>query len=64
MGKRVGIFSTRSPHRPNPIGLTLAKLEKIKGTQVEVSGLDLISGTPVLDIKPYIPKYDMPIQKR
>jgi tRNA (Thr-GGU) A37 N-methylase len=64
MGKRVGIFSTRSPHRPNPIGLTLTKLEKIKGTQVEVSGLDLISGTPVLDIKPYIPKYDMPIQNR
>jgi tRNA (Thr-GGU) A37 N-methylase len=64
MGKRVGLFSTRSPHRPNPIGLTLAKLERINGTQVEVSGLDLISGTPVLDIKPYIPKYDMPIRNR
>ena len=64
MGKRVGIFSTRTPHRPNPIGLTLARLERISGNQIEVSGLDLVSGTPILDIKPYIPKYDMPIKNR
>ena len=59
-GKRVGVFSTRSPHRPNLIGLTLAKLESIEGTKVNVSGIDLIKGTPILDIKPYIPEYDIP----
>jgi len=59
-GSKVGLFSTRSPHRPNLIGLTLAKLELVEGTRVHVSGIDLIEGTPVLDIKPYIPEYDKP----
>ena len=59
-GRRVGLFSTRSPHRPNLIGLTLAKLESINGTKIHVSGIDLLKGTPILDIKPYIPDYDVP----
>ncbi|CAH0517898.1 unnamed protein product [Peronospora belbahrii] len=57
---RVGIFCTRSPHRPNPIGITLAKIEHVdilKRT-VSLSGVDLLDNTPVLDIKPYIPAYD------
>ena len=59
-GAKVGLFSTRSPHRPNLIGLTLAKLDRVEGTRVHVSGIDLIQGTPILDIKPYIPSYDQP----
>ena len=60
--KRVGVFASRSPFRPNPIGLSCVKLEKIEkeGNQVKliVSGADLLDGTPVLDIKPYIPYAD------
>lgn len=57
--KRVGVFATRSPFRPNPIGLSSVKLEKIehtkdKGTVLYVSGADILSGTPIFDIKPYI----------
>ena len=59
-GQRVGLFSTRSPHRPNLVGLTLAKLESINGTKLNVSGIDILKGTPILDIKPYIPLYDVP----
>ncbi|MFO7602774.1 MAG: tRNA (N6-threonylcarbamoyladenosine(37)-N6)-methyltransferase TrmO [Gammaproteobacteria bacterium] len=56
---RLGVFASRATHRPNPIGLSLVKLEAIdcSGTEVvlEVSGLDMVEGTPVLDIKPYLP---------
>ncbi len=57
--KRVGVFATRSPFRPNPIGLSSVKLEKIehtnnRGTVLYVSGADILSGTPIFDIKPYI----------
>jgi tRNA (adenine37-N6)-methyltransferase len=48
-----GVFSTRSPHRPNPIGLTVVKLISRKGNVLRVAGIDMIEGTPVLDIKPY-----------
>ena len=51
--QEVGVFATRSPHRPNPIGLTLVKLLSKKGRTLEVKGLDAYNGTPVLDIKPY-----------
>lgn len=62
-GKKVGVFATRSPHRPNNIGLSLAYIESIetvghkasKRTIVKLLGLDLVDGTPVYDIKPYIP---------
>ncbi len=48
-----GVFGLRTPSRPNPIGLTLVQLEKLEGSQLHVSGLDAIDGTPILDIKPY-----------
>ena len=60
-GKRVGVFACRTPHRPNPIGLTLARLTGIQRNILCVSGIDLVDGTPILDIKPYIPEYDKPI---
>ncbi|XP_042341379.1 tRNA (adenine(37)-N6)-methyltransferase [Plectropomus leopardus] len=59
-GQRVGVYSTRSPHRPNALGLTLAKLDKIVGDTLHLSDIDMIAGTPVLDVKPYIPEYDSP----
>ena len=52
-GAKKGVFATRSPHRYNPIGLSIAKLEKIEDRTITISGIDLIHGTPVLDIKPY-----------
>jgi tRNA-Thr(GGU) m(6)t(6)A37 methyltransferase TsaA len=55
----VGMFATRSPHRPNPIALTVCKLLKRRGTRLTVKGLDAINGSPVLDIKPYIPDNDL-----
>lgn len=96
-GRKVGLYSTRSPHRPNPIGLSLAKLDYVEGDHIAsflctrllhendiqrnqfvllfilsctwfhiadsslyLSGIDLLDGTPILDIKPYIPEYDTP----
>lgn len=60
--KRVGVFATRSPFRPNPIGLSCVKLEKIQdsksGKNLVVSGGDLADGTPIYDIKPYLPYVD------
>ena len=57
--KRVGVFATRSPYRPNPIGLSSVRLEAIEATEAEgtvliVSGADLLDGTPIYDIKPYL----------
>ena len=49
-----GVFATRSPQRPNPIGLTVVRLLGREGTTLQVDGLDMIDGTPVLDIKPYL----------
>ena len=57
-GVKMGLFATRTPHRPNPFGLSVAKLEKVDGNVLHLSGIDLINGTPVIDIKPYIPEYD------
>jgi tRNA-Thr(GGU) m(6)t(6)A37 methyltransferase TsaA len=51
-----GIFSTRSPHRPNPLGMSVLRLHGRSGSVLDVSGLDMIDGTPVLDIKPYTPR--------
>ena len=60
---RMGVFATRSPFRPNPIGLSIVKLEGLEqhpdyGTILHISGADLMDGTPLLDIKPYIPYTD------
>jgi tRNA (adenine37-N6)-methyltransferase len=72
-GKKVGVLATRSPHRFNPVGITLARLDGIRTINacqaqgknramvcLDVSGLDLVHGTPVLDIKPYVGTYDAP----
>ena len=53
-----GVFSTRSPNRPNPIGLSSVILERIEGNTLFIKGMDMLDGTPVLDIKPYIPRID------
>ncbi|KAG2699265.1 hypothetical protein I3760_07G185200 [Carya illinoinensis] len=57
-GGRMGVFATRSPHRPCPIGLTVAKVEAVEGNMVLLSGVDLVDGTPVVDVKPYLPYCD------
>ncbi len=57
--KRRGVFATRSPHRPNPIGMSVLQLHGIDGLTLHVSGLDILDGTPVLDIKPYVPMADI-----
>jgi len=54
----VGLFATRAPHRPNRIGKTTVRLLRRQGNTLRVKGLDALDGTPVLDIKPYIPGYD------
>ena len=53
--KKRGLFATRSPHRPNPIGLTLVDLVRVDGLTLYVQNVDLLDGTPILDIKPYLP---------
>jgi tRNA-Thr(GGU) m(6)t(6)A37 methyltransferase TsaA len=55
---RVGVFATRAPFRPNPIGLSVVELKSVNGTTLELAGGDFLDGTPVLDIKPYIPYAD------
>jgi tRNA (adenine37-N6)-methyltransferase len=55
---RRGLFATRSPDRPNPIGLSAVRLIRVEGCNLHVNGIDLIDGTPVLDIKPYVPYAD------
>ena len=59
---KVGVLATRTPHRPNPLGLTLCKLEEVDAAnrRVIVCGSDLVDGTPILDIKPFIPFADTP----
>ena len=60
--RRIGVFATRSPYRPNPIGLSCVKLDRVEQTKegpvLVVRGADLMDGTPVLDIKPYLPYAD------
>jgi tRNA-Thr(GGU) m(6)t(6)A37 methyltransferase TsaA len=53
-----GVFSTRAPRRPNPIGLHLVRLDSVEGNVLHIRDIDMIDGTPVLDIKPYIPQGD------
>lgn len=54
-----GLFATRAPRRPNPIGFSLVRLKKIRGTTLSVSSLDVLDETPLIDIKPYIPQFDV-----
>ncbi len=60
--RRVGVFASRAPFRPNPIGLSVVTLERViadeTGVRLELAGIDLVDGTPVLDVKPYVPYVD------
>ncbi len=53
-----GLFATRAPSRPNPIGISVVKLIRIKGDKIVFKGADMLDGTPLLDIKPYVPQFD------
>lgn len=53
-----GIFATRAPARPNPIGLSVMQILEISGSRVQVRNVDVLDGTPLLDIKPYVPQFD------
>jgi tRNA-Thr(GGU) m(6)t(6)A37 methyltransferase TsaA len=55
---RIGVFASRSPFRPNPVGLSVVKLERVEKGELIVSGVDLLDGTPIYDIKPYLPFAD------
>jgi tRNA-Thr(GGU) m(6)t(6)A37 methyltransferase TsaA len=58
-GRQVGLFASRSPVRPNPIGLSVVRIKKIEGSTIYTSGLDVFDETPLLDIKPYIRDLDV-----
>jgi tRNA-Thr(GGU) m(6)t(6)A37 methyltransferase TsaA len=53
-----GIFATRSPARPNPIGISTVRLIAVSGSTIEIEDVDMLDGTPLLDIKPYVPAFD------
>ena len=59
-----GVFATRAPARPNPIGISVVELLEIRKNQLIVSGVDMIDGTPLLDIKPYVPTFDLILAPR
>ena len=56
--KKHGIFAIRGPSRPNPIGISVVRLEKVEDNILHIAELDIVDGTPLLDIKPYIPEFD------
>ena len=55
-----GVFATRAPRRPNPIGLSVVELDKIENGVLYIRNVDILDGTPLLDIKPYVPEFDAP----
>lgn len=57
-----GIFATRAPRRPNPVGLSVVELLGIDGSILTIGGIDMVDGTPLLDIKPYVPVFDVRLQ--
>ncbi len=59
-----GLFATRAPKRPNPIGLSIVQLESIKNGVLHVQNVDILDGTPLLDIKPYVPDFDSHVEVR
>ena len=59
----VGAFATRTRHRPNPIGISVVQLVEVRSNVLLVRGLDAVDGTPVLDIKPYVPAFDLPLEE-
>ncbi len=62
--QRFGVFATRTPKRPNPIGFSVVKIDSIRGCTLYISGIDAFNNTPVLDIKPYIPSVDIVKSRR
>jgi tRNA-Thr(GGU) m(6)t(6)A37 methyltransferase TsaA len=56
--REVGVFATRGPRRVNPVGLSLVRLAGIEGRTIRFAGVDLVDGTPVIDLKPYVPAFD------
>lgn len=59
-----GIFATRSPKRPNPIGLSVYRLVRVDGDRIDVMDVDAVDGSPILDLKPYVPAFDAPPAER
>lgn len=59
-----GLFATRAPRRPNPIGLSIVKLNHMKAGILHISNVDVLDETPLLDIKPYVPAFDQPTEVR
>ena len=59
-----GLFATRAPKRPNPIGLSVVKLNQIEGGVLYIQNVDILDGTPLLDIKPYVPEFDAQVEVR
>jgi len=53
-----GVFATRSPNHPNPIGLSVVTLLKVAGPRLDIEDVDILDGTPLIDIKPYVPRFD------
>ncbi len=53
-----GVFATRAPARPNPIGISVVRLERVEGETLHILDVDMIDGSPLLDIKPYVPEFD------
>ena len=54
-----GLFATRYPRRPNPLGLSVVQVRGLRGSVLEIEGVDMLDGTPLLDIKPYVPDFDV-----
>lgn len=59
-----GLFATRAPKRPNPIGLSVVQLDKIEDGVLHIQNVDILDGTPLLDIKPYVPEFDAQVKVR
>ena len=59
-----GVFATRAPRRPNPVGLSVVQLRGIEGNVLRIVGVDMVDGTPLLDIKPYVPEFDAELKCR
>jgi tRNA-Thr(GGU) m(6)t(6)A37 methyltransferase TsaA len=59
-----GVFATRAPRRPNAIGLSVVRLVRVEGSILQIEDVDIADGTPLLDIKPYVPEFDAPEAER
>jgi tRNA-Thr(GGU) m(6)t(6)A37 methyltransferase TsaA len=59
-----GVFATRAPTRPNPIGISIVELHGVEGNILQLGNVDILDGTPLLDIKPYVPEFDAPEDAR